>query len=78
MEGKNIYCCEKEELHEDAIKEVEKELPEDQLLLDLAELYKLFSDFSRRASFALINPSSVLYPSILLFCMLRLYQLSLK
>ena len=47
MEGKNIYCCEKEELHEDAIKEVEKELPEDQLLLDLAELYKLFSDFSR-------------------------------
>lgn len=46
-EGKNVYCCEKEELHEEAIKEVESNLPEDTLLLDLAELYKLFSDFSR-------------------------------
>lgn len=47
MEHKNIYCCEEEEIHEEAIHEVAAELPEDSLLLDLAELYKLFSDFSR-------------------------------
>lgn len=47
MNNKNVYCCEQEELHEEKINEVQKELPEDTLLLDLAELYKLFSDFSR-------------------------------
>lgn len=47
MENKNIYCCEKEEIHEQSVKEAQAELPEDTLLLDLAEFYKLFSDFSR-------------------------------
>lgn len=46
-DNKNIYCCEQKELHENIIKEAKDEIPEDELLVDLSEFFKLFSDFSR-------------------------------
>ncbi len=39
--------CELLYVHEDIVKKVEQEMPEDELLFDLAELFKLFGDSTR-------------------------------
>ena len=40
-------CCESIELHEDLLKLVSDTLPEEEHLLDLAELFKVFGDTTR-------------------------------
>ena len=40
-------CCESREVHEDLLKLVDETLPEEEKLLDLAELFKVFGDSSR-------------------------------
>ena len=47
MERENVPCCEQDLLHQDLIVSVEKELPEDEVLYDLAELFKMFADSTR-------------------------------
>lgn len=42
-----IECCEAQELHEDLLKLVRDTLPEEEHLLDLAELFKVFGDSTR-------------------------------
>ena len=40
-------CCEGREVHEDLLRLVKETLPEEEKLLDLAELFKVFGDSSR-------------------------------
>ena len=42
-----VDCCESIELHEDLLKLVSDTLPEEEHLLDLAELFKVFGDTTR-------------------------------
>lgn len=42
-----IDCCETELVHEDVVAHVQEQLPEDELLYDLAELFKVFGDSTR-------------------------------
>ena len=44
MEQEKAPCCEQEIFHEDLIASVERDLPEDEVLYDLAELFKMFAD----------------------------------
>lgn len=47
MEREKAPCCEQEIFHEDLIASVERDLPEDEVLYDLAELFKMFADSTR-------------------------------
>ena len=47
MEQEKAPCCAQESIHEDLIASVERELPEDEVLYDLAELFKMFADSTR-------------------------------
>ncbi len=50
MEEEELLCCGpdgQESLHEDLIATVEKDLPGDEMLYDLAELFKMFADSTR-------------------------------
>ena len=47
MEQEKAPCCEQEIFHEDLIASVERNLPEDEVLYDLAELFKMFADSTR-------------------------------
>lgn len=40
-------CCEETEVHEDAVEQVRSQLPQDEVLYDLAELFKIFGDSTR-------------------------------
>ncbi len=40
-------CCESREVHEDLLKIVAETMPEEEKLLDLSELFKVFGDSSR-------------------------------
>ena len=40
-------CCEQEEYHEDRVAAVKEDLPADEVLYDLAELFKIFGDSTR-------------------------------
>lgn len=42
-----IECCETKELHEDLLHIVNKKLPREEELYDLAELFKVFGDSTR-------------------------------
>ncbi len=43
----DIPGCEQQFIHEDAVRAVAAELPEDEVLYDLAELFKMFGDSTR-------------------------------
>ncbi len=47
MEKENIEICEVCEVHEEAIAKVKALLPNEELLYDLAELFKVFGDSTR-------------------------------
>ena len=47
MEQETVPCCGQEIFHEDLIASVERDLPEDEVLYDLAELFKMFADSTR-------------------------------
>ena len=40
-------CCQEETVHEDPVESVRTQLPPDELLYDLAELFKIFGDSTR-------------------------------
>lgn len=47
MNAEKAPCCEQEIYHDDLIATVEQALPEDEMLYDLAELFKMFADSTR-------------------------------
>lgn len=47
MEQDRMLCCEETEVHESAVEQVRCQLPEDEVLYDLAELFKIFGDSTR-------------------------------
>ena len=47
MEQDRMLCCEETEVHESAVEQVRRQLPEDEVLYDLAELFKMFGDSTR-------------------------------
>ena len=47
MVQENTPTCQEEELHPEAIHRVREKLPQDEVLYDLAELFKIFGDNTR-------------------------------
>ena len=47
MLQENTPTCQEEELHPEAIHRVREKLPQDEVLYDLAELFKIFGDSTR-------------------------------
>ncbi len=47
MEAHETPCCEEEMIHGDILKKVQDLLPCDEVLYDLAELFKIFGDSTR-------------------------------
>lgn len=47
LEEKNIEVCKSNVIHQDTIDKVLKVMPEEELLYDLAELFKVFGDSTR-------------------------------
>ena len=48
MEKKMVFdCCETTEVHQELLKIVQEKIPEEEELLDLAELFKIFGDTPR-------------------------------
>ena len=47
MEDQELERCEFIHVHEDVVEKVNQEMPEDEILYDLAELFKLFGDSTR-------------------------------
>ena len=47
MDKRSSDCCECKELHDGAIKDVVKNMPDTDTLFDLAELFKIFGDSTR-------------------------------
>ncbi len=41
------YCCEENIVHEETVSEVKKQIPDEDLLYDVAELFKVFGDSTR-------------------------------
>ena len=44
MEKRDTPCCEENIIHADTLTQVKRLLPEDEVLYDLAELFKIFGD----------------------------------
>ncbi len=56
MEKNGIEVCDTTEVHEEIIKEVQADMPEETTLYDLAELFKIFGDSTRiRILFVLLE-----------------------
>ncbi len=56
MKEKNVECCENVEIHKELLEKVEKTMPEETELYDLAELFKVFGDSTRiRILFVLLE-----------------------
>lgn len=52
----DIDTCECSTIHEDVVKAVAEEMPEDETAMDLADTFKVFSDFTRiKILLALLN-----------------------
>ena len=47
MNQDSALCCEETEVHEGAVEQVRSQLPQDEVLYDLAELFKIFGDSTR-------------------------------
>ncbi len=47
MTGNDPECCETTFVHEELVRKVRERLPEEETLYDLAELFKVFGDFTR-------------------------------
>lgn len=46
-ENQEIEKCQEIEVHDEVVRNVTEEMPEDEILYDLAELYKVFGDSTR-------------------------------
>ena len=47
MNQDHALCCEETEVHEGTVEQVRSQLPQDEVLYDLAELFKIFGDSTR-------------------------------
>lgn len=47
MQPETIACCEEKFVHNDIVQQVNQDLPADEILYDLAELFKVFGDSTR-------------------------------
>ena len=47
MEKNQMPCCEEDVVHQDTVERVREQLPPDETLYDLAELFKMFGDSTR-------------------------------
>ena len=47
MKQVRALCCEETDVHEGAVEQVRSQLPQDEVLYDLAELFKIFGDSTR-------------------------------
>ena len=47
MELRELPCCEETKIHTDAVERVRAQLPREEVLYDLAELFKIFGDSTR-------------------------------
>lgn len=47
MEKRQSPCCEENVVHQDVVERVREQLPQDEILYDLAELFKMFGDSTR-------------------------------
>ena len=47
MELNEIDCCQTFDVHEEALQKLSEEMPPEELLYDLAELFKVFGDSTR-------------------------------
>ena len=47
MNQDRALCCEETEVHEGAVEQVRSQLPQDEVLYDLAERFKIFGDSTR-------------------------------
>lgn len=47
MERTGVECCEQVFVHEELVEKVNREMPEEEELYDLAELFKVFGDSTR-------------------------------
>lgn len=47
MNKKTITLCECDDIHEDVINKTKNDMPEEEILYDLAELFKVFGDTTR-------------------------------
>ena len=49
MPGQNepLDCCEENRINQDILQKVQSDLPDDEILYDLAELFKVFGDSTR-------------------------------
>lgn len=53
---RNDCCCQSEEVHQELVDKVRQLLPDDEVLYDLAELFKIFGDSTRiRLLYALLE-----------------------
>lgn len=51
-----IEKCEVNTIHEEVVNEVSSQMPEDEVLMDLGDAFKVFSDFTRlKILYALLN-----------------------
>ena len=58
-EPRDVEQCEFMHVHEDIVAQVEKNMPDEELLYDLAELFKLFGDSTRIKILYVLNESEM-------------------
>ena len=58
-EPRDVEQCEFMHVHEDIVAQVEKNMPDEEVLYDLAELFKLFGDSSRIKILYVLNESEM-------------------
>lgn len=47
LQNKELECCETTEIHEELLKTVNEQMPPEEVLYDLVELFKVFGDSTR-------------------------------
>ena len=47
MTGREVECCEEHELHSDLLENVYKNMPQEEEISDLSDLFKVFGDSTR-------------------------------
>lgn len=58
-EPRDVEQCEFMHVHEDIVAQVEKNMPDEEVLYDLAELFKLFGDSTRIKILYVLNESEM-------------------
>jgi ArsR family transcriptional regulator len=59
MKYNDIECCDTKEVHEDIIGRINDNMPDEDLLYDLAELFKVFGDSTRIRILSVLSEADV-------------------